>query len=140
MVRPSKSNERVKETLQLRLDNPTWSIGDIAAKLGIKSRKSVWETLKRYGLPTSNSLRKSHINEEHICIYCLKQNNTKRRYCSDECKKMSRFVRLRCSYCNKRILRGKYRFRENYFKLRYFNVFCNKEHFKLYVKEHPIAT
>ncbi len=127
-MRPHKST--VRQTIELRLSHPEWSLQKIADEIKI-NRWSVWETLKRYKQETIHV----PVIKTHPCVYCLKPMTGTKTLCSDECRRLKFRVRLRCAYCNKRIAMYRYLFKKNFFRLRQKRAFCSREHVNLYLTE-----
>jgi len=131
MSRPHKS--KAIQTIELRLSHPEWSLQEIADQLKIK-RWSVWETLKRYKQETIHTYRPPVI-KTHPCVYCLKPMIGTKTLCSEECRRLKFRVRLRCAYCQKRVLVLRYLFKYKFFRLRRKRVFCSRGHVNLYLTE-----
>jgi hypothetical protein len=128
MSRPHIS--QVQETIQLRKEHPDWSLEKIGKELGI-TRISVWETLKRYNIPTQS------IREPRLCPVCFKPARSFSRYCSYVCMRKRVSVNVTCKYCGKIVFWSPYKFKKDFLHGRKKSFYCNMEHYKLHLMFTP---
>ena len=84
---------------ELRAENPGISNAEIARRLGV-SRQAVWTNAKRHGLRGDNR------SPSKWCLHCdTPLSESRRTFCSTQCRSEYAKVELQCDVCNKTFTR-----------------------------------
>ena len=115
--------------IQLRKENPRWTLQKIANESGGISKQRVWSILKSENLPTKMFNRSLNINRYKNCHFCksIMPRGTGSNYCNSICRENDLFINYPCSLCHKNMRLNKNIMLNKVQKLQQYNFFCTKK-------------